>query len=64
MSVSAHKLFKGGISIPYIPLVLLDIRHIDFQSQEFKELVSMVQVPRVAMPNVGNKPLIQEGGVS
>ena len=42
-------------SIPYSPVVLLDESFIGFQSQMFGGLVSLVQVPRIGMPDVRHR---------
>ena len=55
---SACKSFKSGISIPYSPLVFLDVSPVGFQSQMFWGLISPVQVPRVGVPDVGHKFLL------
>lgn len=51
--------FKNGI-LPYSPMVLLDVSPVHFQSQMFYELVSLVQVPRAGLLNVGHKPLASQ----
>lgn len=56
-SESACELFESGLSVTYNTLVLLGINSIGFQSQMFQDLVSMVLVPRVRVPDVGHRPL-------
>lgn len=41
------KLFRRYLSIPYKPMVLLGLSPFGFESQIFRRLISMVQVPRV-----------------
>ena len=55
---SACKPIKSGISIPYSPLVLLDISTVDLQSQMFWGLISSMQVQRVRVPDIGHKSLL------
>ena len=55
---SACKPIKSGISIPYSPLVLLDISPVDLQSQMFWGLISSMQVQRVRVPDIGHKSLL------
>lgn len=44
--------------VPYSPLILLDISPIDFKGQMFWEMIVLLQVPRVKMPDMGHKPLL------
>jgi len=55
---AACKPFHNGISIPYTPLVLLDISTVDLQSQMFWGLISSMQVQRVRVPDIGHKSLL------
>ena len=42
-------------------MLLLDISTIGFQSQIFWELITLVQIPRLEVPDVGHKPLAPQG---
>ena len=55
---SACKPIKSVISIPYTPLVLLDISPGGLQRQMFWGLISSMQVSRVGVPDIGQKLLL------
>ena len=57
---SVCKPIKSGISIPYSPLVLLDISTVDLQSQMFWGLIVPVQVLQDGKPSVGLRSLLFE----
>ena len=54
-SGSSSEPFKSGLSISYSLLVLLDISPIAFQCQMFWGPISLMQMPRVGVPDVGHK---------
>lgn len=56
-----HEPSKSKICIPYSPMVLLNLSLIGFQSQTFRELLSLVQIPRAEVPDVGHKLLTPQG---
>lgn len=61
MSESPCELFKGGISVTCRPIVCLGINPIRFQRQIFWELVSLVLVPRVGVPDMWHKSVAPQG---
>lgn len=60
---SATEPFKSRVSAPYSPMTFLDIASVGFQNHMFWELVSLVLVPIVRMPNVGHKAFAPLGEV-
>lgn len=54
---SEHEPFKSRLSIPHRLLGILDVSFVGFQSQVFCGLISLVQVPRIGVPNAGHKSL-------
>lgn len=57
MSESVTKLFKSGISIFHSLMGHLDISHTGFQSQVFRGLIFLMQVPSIGIPDVGQEAL-------
>ena len=58
MGEPACKPFKSGISIPYTPLILLDISPGGLSKPDVLGLISSTQVPRVQVPDTGHKLLL------
>lgn len=61
MNESACKAFKRRISVPYSSLGIRDTSPICFHSQTFWEFVSLLQVPKVHMPDVGHESFVLQG---
>lgn len=57
MGWSACKPFKSRLSVSCSSMAFLHISLPGFQGQVIWELIFLVQVPRVGVPGVGNKPL-------
>lgn len=62
VSTSIYKPFNISISVPYSPLGLLAMSPLAFQSLTFWGIVSLWQVPRVEVSDVGPEPLTLQGG--
>lgn len=65
MGEFVHEPIKIRISIPYSLMVHLNPSLTGFQSQRFGGLLSLVQIPRVEVPNLDANPLLlrEEGHI-
>ena len=55
---AACKPFHNGISVPYTPLVLLNISPVGLSKPDVLGLISPMQVPGVRVPDIGHKFLL------
>lgn len=55
---AACKPFHNGISVPYTPLVLLNISPVGLSKPDVLRLISPMQVPGVQVPDIGHKFLL------
>ena len=58
MGEAACKPFHNGISVPYTPLVLLNISPVGLSKPDVLGLISPMQVPGVRVPDIGHKFLL------